>query len=466
MDDIFVFLGFLQIELLLFSAFWFLIGALDDALIDLFWLVRKAYRKIRYYQHTPPMIATDLPRAEKPGLLAIFVPTWNEEAVINHMLENCMQAWAHQESEFRIYVGCYPNDPGGIAKVVAASRGNSNIHLVICKNAGPTSKADCLNQLWSTLVSDELAFGTKAKAVILHDAEDLVHRDELRIFDRLIEKQAAVQLPVLPLPVKGSAFVAGHYCDEFAEAHGKSLMVRESLGASVPLAGVGCAIDRQILGKIAIANDHLPFDTSSLTEDYELGFEIGKYGQTILVRMRDGQNNLVCSRSYFPSTIEASVKQKARWMTGIALAGWDKLGWTGNIAQKWMLLRDRKAVFAAVILFCAYICIFLTAILTAAWAADRYDPGPLPKTLIWLVWVNFAFLIWRILTRAVFVAGLYGWQQASLSIPRTFAANIIAIMAARRACFQYLKFMFGGKLGWDKTEHTLIPVETTLKKNA
>jgi adsorption protein B len=152
-------------------------------------------------------------------------------------------------------------------------------------------------------------------------------------------------------------------------------------------------------------------------------------------------------------------------MTGIALAGWDKLGWRGGVAQKWMLLRDRKAVFAAIILFCAYICILLTAALTLATAVGLYVPAPLPNSLIWLLWTNLAFLIWRLSIRSFFVAKLYGWRQGLISIPRTFAANIISIMAARRACFSYLKHIFGGPLGWDKTEHQFIPIAAGTSKN-
>ena len=33
-----------QTELLLFSAVWFLVGALDDLLVDLIWIGRTAYR--------------------------------------------------------------------------------------------------------------------------------------------------------------------------------------------------------------------------------------------------------------------------------------------------------------------------------------------------------------------------------------------------------------------------------------
>ncbi|SFP98446.1 glycosyltransferase family 2 protein [Sphingomonas rubra] len=58
----------------------------------------------------------------------------------------------------------------------------------------------------------------RLRAVVFHDAEDVVHPDELRVFDALVDDHAAVQLPVLPLMKKGARFVGGHYGDEFAEA--------------------------------------------------------------------------------------------------------------------------------------------------------------------------------------------------------------------------------------------------------
>ena len=64
---------------------------------------------------------------------------------------------------------------------------------------GPTSKADCLNRLWERMIEDEAADGMRFKAVVLHDAEDVVHSAELGLFDALIERFDLVQLPVLPL---------------------------------------------------------------------------------------------------------------------------------------------------------------------------------------------------------------------------------------------------------------------------
>lgn len=108
----------------------------------------------------------------------------------------------------------------------------------------------------------EAAEGRPAKAIILHDAEDVVHSAELRVLDCLIERFDLVQLPVVPLIDKNSRWVAGTYADEFAEAHGKELIVREALGAGLPSAGVGCAFSREAMDRLAGGGS--PFDADSL----------------------------------------------------------------------------------------------------------------------------------------------------------------------------------------------------------
>ena len=122
------------------------------------------------------------------------------------------------------------DDRGG-----ARGRPGRALRLVIGPAPGPTSKADCLNRLWERMIEDEAAEGVRFKAVVLHDAEDVVHSAELGLFDALIERFDLVQLPVLPLVDPGSRFVGGHYIDEFAEAHGKELVVRAAIGAGLPV---------------------------------------------------------------------------------------------------------------------------------------------------------------------------------------------------------------------------------------
>jgi bacteriophage N4 adsorption protein B len=397
-------LNMLLHELLLFSAVWMLVGAADDLCIDLIWMVRWIYRRIIYYRIQPPLRASELPLPTRPGPLAIFIPTWGEANVIGAMLAQCTLNWRNSHCEHHIYVGCYPNDEAGIARVLEAKTYNPNLRLVLVGHQGPTTKADCLNSLWQQLNADELASGYKVKAIVLHDAEDAVHPEELDVFARLIEKADAVQLPVIPVRTPRSQWISGHYCDEFSEAHGKLMVVREAIGASLPLAGVACAVERNFLGRIALGNGGNPFDDRSLTEDYELGLRIGAAGgRTIMARIVDEHGGLVGTRACFPDTLDASVRQKTRWLTGIALAGWDRMGWHGSIANKWMLLHDRRSIFAALVLVAAYICIVLTAILSLFYAAGYYQPVPFSKTLTTLLSVNAFFLVWRMLVRGAFV---------------------------------------------------------------
>jgi len=289
--------------------------------------------------------------------MAILVPAWDESAVIASMLKATLSRLDYDD--YRIFVGHYRNDPATAAAI--ASVGDTRVHPVEVPADGPTTKADCLNHLYDALIAYEVDKGRSAKAIVLHDAEDVVHRFELRIFDGLTDRAAVVQLPVLPLVDRNSRWISGHYCDEFAEAHIKELVVREAVGAAVPLAGVGCAIARRPLAQLAAMQDGKPFAGASMTEDYELGLRLGALAlKTMFVRIpaQPGEPGVVASRGHFPSTLGAAVRQKARWLGGIALAGWDRLGWRGGLGERWMRMRDRRGPLAALLLICGYAAAF------------------------------------------------------------------------------------------------------------
>ena len=329
---------------------------------------------------------------------------------------------------------------------------------MLVEDEGPTTKADCLNRLYDALLAAECREAWTAKAVVLHDAEDLVHPLEIALFDVLTEKAALVQLPVIPLPDPQSRWVSGHYCDEFAESHGKELVVREAVGASIPLAGVGCAISRGAIARLAADNVGHPFAANCMTEDYELGLRVGAYAdKTMFVRIPAvaGSRSLVSSRGHFPATLDAAVRQKARWIGGIALAGWERLGWSGGIGERWMRMRDRRGPLAALLLVAGYAAILLWLQL---WIAEGLGaPVNLAASplLASLLKVNLVLLAWRIAMRFGFVTATYGIGEGLLSIPRMLVGNIIAMLAVKRAVALHAK---GGPKTWEKTRH-IFPAE-------
>lgn len=442
---------FVMREAALFAATGFAILGASDIAVDVSWLVLAALGRAR------PLRLEHLPPPRSDGRLAIFVPAWDEAGVVGPMLRGALAAWG--EGDWRIYVGGYPNDPATVAEIGAVA--DPRIRLVVGDRPGPTTKADCLNTLWRALLADEVKEGQAAKAVILHDAEDVVHADELTVFAALIERWALVQLPVVPLIDRGSRWVGGHYADEFAEAHGKELIVRGKLGAALPSAGVGCALERGALGRLAAKQGGLPFDGDSLTEDYEIGLKLVAAGGRGLFARVKGPRGLVATREFFPGTVAAAVRQKARWMSGIALSGWDRLGWTGGVAERWMRCRDRQSLLAALLLFAGYLATLAWLVLKGREGLTGVAPPELSPLLATLVQFNLALLLWRLVVRSAFTAHTHGLLEGLRAIPRAIVSNGVAMLAAAAALCRYRRARRSGEPApWGKTAHAFpVPAE-------
>ncbi len=333
--------------------------------------------------------------------------------------------------------------------MIKASQSDQIKHVILSHD-GPTTKADCLNGIWQAMRAFEQRERVEFDAVLLHDAEDQVHSGELKLFGSLCRDHDLIQIPVVPEPVAESRWIAGHYLDEFAEAHRKELIVRQALGASVPSAGTGCALSRRALNSIADQKGGLPFDESSLTEDYELGLRLWQDGfSSRFVRAIDRLTDTeIVVRSCFPATVKTAVRQKTRWIIGIALAGWDRAGWRGRASEHWMRWRDRRVILAAALIFTGYSGMVLWL---SFWALGRAIS--MPGIVTTLFDANFMLLVWRLLFRAYFTTLQYGWREGACSVPRLFVGNVIAVMAASRALFGYIQILFTGHVVWDKTSH-------------
>lgn len=433
-------------EATLFAAAGFLIGGIDDLLVDVVYLWRRARGA------GGSVALDDLPHGPSRRL-AVLVPAWDESGVIGPMLRSALARFAYPD--YRIFVGCYPNDPATIEQVAAVARADSRVRLVIGGRNGPTTKADCLNNLWRALLRDDAAAGARTEAIVLHDAEDVVHPAELRVYDALLGAHSVVQIPVLPLIDRRARLVSGHYADEFAESHGKQMVVRAAIGAGLPLAGVGCAISVATLEAIA-ARHGVPFDADSLTEDYELGLRAGAYGSGCFARVREYSGGpLVAVRAYFPATVGAAVVQKARWMTGIALSGWDRTGWSRplHLADHWMRMRDRRMLIAVLVLAAAYAALLAWAAGAIGHAVTRSAAPAISSGMRMMLTATMALLSWRVVARILVTGRSYGWREALWSLPRLMVANLIALLAARRAIVRYAGILTGAPPRWDKTTH-------------
>jgi len=456
--------------IMMISAVLIAISAVDDLFIDAWFWARTVYRKIFVLPNHKPLTAEALyERAQQP--IAIMVPAWREDDVIAPMLSNMIAALDYDN--YVIFAGTYPNDPDTIREVERVRRRHRKIVRVEVAHAGPTCKADCLNAIVETARRHEQANGFEFAGFILHDCEDVVHPMELRFFNYLLPRKDLIQLPVVSLERGLGELVAGTYMDEFAEWHAKDLVVRESFADSVPSAGVGTCFSRRAIDVLS-ENGGRPFNTDTLTEDYDIGTRLAERNMPTIVahfpveyrvkkRTLLGKEKVatikmsLCVREYFPNTFRTSYRQKARWVLGIALQGWQQLGWSKSLKGNYFMLRDRKSLIMPILSIVAY-ALLLNFALAWVWhfATGRPLPDMVPDSPLFvaLLTLNGVAAILRILQRMHFTNRLYGWRHAVMSIPRTFVGSFVNCFATVRALRLFIISQITGKrIAWDKTMH-------------
>ncbi len=167
--------------------------------------------------------------------------------------------------------------------------------------------------------------------------------------------------------------VHGIYCDEFAEWQIKDMPARQIMGSFVPSNGVGTGFTREALEKLANAEHNLIFEPGCLTEDYENGLRLHKLGcSQMFVPLSRPPADIVATREFFPRTTRSAIRQRTRWIMGIALQSWERHGWQGTWPQLYWFWRDRKALFGNPLsLFSNFL--FLYGVVT--WTFARGSPG-------------------------------------------------------------------------------------------
>ena len=437
------------------------LNVLDDLFVD------ACYFAPRLDRRSSRVLSEQKLRAVEPKRVAIMLPAWKEADVIEHMLEHNVAKIDYPRDRYDIFCGTYQNDPETQARVDAAARRFPNVHKVVVPHDGPTSKADCLNWVYQGIVLAERQTGRRFDILLMHDAEDVVHPLALRLYSLLIPPNEFVQTPVFSLPLPKRRLVSGTYIDEFAEHHLKDMRVREAIGGLVPSAGVGSAFARDTFQQVAAAHGQQPFNVESLTEDYEIGLKLRLTNRRAhfachTIERRDGtkrREEFIATREYFPSDFRASVRQRSRWILGIALQTWAQVGWRGALPVLYCLWRDRKAVLTNALLLSAYaLALYFGARMAIAHAAGApwtfADVVPAGSPLIWMLQLNLSAAAWRMGMKARFVWRLYGPAHALLTVPRLLLGNLIGILATIRAVGQYTAYRVGGRpLRWLKTAH-------------
>ncbi len=453
-------------------AVWIFLSGLDDLLFDGAFLLTRLRARRRSGAVVPGPKPARLPQRK----IAVIIPCWREAGVIEHMLDHNLAAIEYKN--YDIWLGVYPNDPATIEKVTACERKHPRVRHVVCPHPGPTTKADCLNWIYDRVKRHEEGSGERYAALQQQDAEDLIPPAALEHVNREIDRYEMIQFPVRPLVSSLGRVTQATYADQFAEFHTKDLVLRNHKGGFIPSAGVGTAYRRDVLERLAERNEGRLFDPLSLTEDYFIGWQLSRMGcrQCFVapppgpVAADPATRSALARRAtcaYFPRGFRQAVRQRARWVTGIALQSWERFGWGAGSGQAYWLWRDRKGLLShpasmlANLVFVYGLARWAEAWVTGApWRLGEFvSASPL---LLVLLGANLGLLLWRQAVRAAFNVKAYGWLHGLTTPLRAPWANLINFCALARALGLFFSARLrGDRLHWNKTTHDY-PAEAAL----
>jgi len=159
-----------------------------------------------------------------------------------------------------------------------------------------------------------------------------------------------------------------------------------------------------------------------------------------------GGDDFVATREFFPASWNAALRQRTRWVTGIALQGWQRFGWSGRPPEIYWLWRDRKGLLTNPLSLAANL-VFAYGLATAMWT--RVSPGQAR-----LATATMALQILRIGVRVLCVGRIYGFVF-TWGVPfRAVYANALNTAATAQAVVRYVSARVRGQpLKWLKTEH-------------
>ncbi len=251
----------------------------------------------------------------------------------------------------------------------------------------------------------------------------------------------------------------------WGEFHTKDVPARKRLGGFLPSNGVGCGYSRRALEALAVAASNQVFDPACLTEDYDCGIRLHRLGfRQFFVPIRFLEGQPVATREFFPQRFRQAVRQRTRWVTGIALQGWERHGWRGGFASVYWFWRDRKGLLGNPLSLLGNL---ISLYGLATWAITTIAGLPwglaktgLPPSARWWLAAALVSQGWRMLVRAACAARFYGWPYASGVPVRAVWANWMNAIATLLAICRYAHVRLSRQShAWLKTEHTYPALE-------
>ncbi len=415
----------------------YLIFGIDDLIWHMWSVVSILFHRKRNKDHE---LDFNTLRNTAPKMLAVSIAAWHEANVIGDVITNFINTTDYPKSMYHLFVGVYPNDPETIKAVEDAGKSFPNVHAIVNSEDGPTTKAQNINHVISEIRRFEKENQIQFAALTIHDSEDAIHTYELLTTNYLIDSHDALQFPVFPIlemPRFGNFFrqlTTATYADEFAENHFMTLVQRRDTGAFVPCAGTGFAVSKRVLNQLG---DEPLLPSNSLTEDYLLSLNLYKKGISLhyvlnklprVIKNGKLKMDFITTRSLFPATFKAAVRQKTRWTYGIAMKSIgikdiftpEKISFAG----RYSFYKDIKTKFLNLLPLLGYILAIYIIVAAILGLDPFFEKGSI---FYYLSIAVFVIMCIRQFTRAYALYSVYGLRSVFFGclLPPLFPIRLI-----------------------------------------
>jgi adsorption protein B len=173
------------------------------------------------------------------------------------------------------------------------------------------------------------------------------------------------------------------------------------------------------------------------------------------------QLELIATREFFPARFMDAVRQRSRWVLGIAFQGWENLGWGHSLRIRYTLFRDRKGLFSGYLNIVSYAVMATFLAIAAinvctghAWSDHLPQVEFQSRLWFWMITANLAMQFNRMLQRMVCVARVVRLRQVWMVPVRMMWSICVDLCSTVHATHRYAKSrLTGTPLKWAKTAH-------------
>jgi cellulose synthase/poly-beta-1,6-N-acetylglucosamine synthase-like glycosyltransferase len=226
---------------------------------------------------------------------SVLVALYHEENQVAQLIAALSRLnWPKEKLEIKLI--CESDDEGTITAIKKSSM-PANFELVIVPSCQPKTKPKALNYALPSC---------KGQYVVLYDAEDIPHPDQLleayTYFQESAENVACVQAPLL-IHNHQYNWLSSMFAIEYSALFDGLLPALVKFNSFVPLGGTSNHFKRDAIEKIHA------WDPFNVTEDADLGMRLMRYGY------RAGTITLPTLEEA-PITVWSFIKQRTRWFKG------------------------------------------------------------------------------------------------------------------------------------------------------